>query len=59
MDETIIDPIDFADKIERLLADPELRAAMSRSGRKRVEDELSWSHQVPTLIAAYRAALRI
>ena len=53
------DPIDFANKIEELLADEERRAAMGQSGRKRVEDELSWSHQVPTLIAAYRAAMNM
>lgn len=51
------DPIDFAAKIEELLADPARREAMGRAGRQRVERDLSWTHQVPNLIAAYREAL--
>ena len=51
------DPIDFADKIEELLAAPERRAAMGRAGKLRVEQDLSWSHQEPILIEAYLRAL--
>lgn len=47
-------PIDLADKIERLVDDPETRAKMGAIGRHRVESELSWAHEVPKLISAYR-----
>ena len=46
-------PEDMADKIESLLEDPEARTRMGTYGRKRVETELSWDHQVDTLISAY------
>ena len=46
-------PEDMASKIEGLLDDPAARARMGAYGRKRVETELSWDHQVDTLIAAY------
>jgi glycosyltransferase involved in cell wall biosynthesis len=49
------DPIDFADQLLHLLADPRKRAEMGRVGRERVERELSWGHQVPKLLAAYDA----
>jgi glycosyltransferase involved in cell wall biosynthesis len=52
------DPIDFADKIEELLADPERRAAMGAIGRRRIERELAWTYEVPKLIAAYQKAER-
>ncbi len=51
------DPVDFASKIEELLADAARRQAMGAIGRSRVERELSWDHQVPALIAAYREVL--
>ena len=47
------DPIDFADKIVELLADPKRCARMGEIGRARIEDELSWSRQVPKLVKAY------
>ncbi len=52
------DTRDFADKVLSLLDDPERRAAMGAFGRKRVESELAWGHQVPTLLEAYRVALK-
>jgi glycosyltransferase involved in cell wall biosynthesis len=51
------DPIDLADLIESLLADPERRRRMGEFGVRRVAESLSWSHQVPELIRAYRLAL--
>lgn len=51
------DPVDFADKIEELLADPARRAAMGAYGRKRVETELNWGHQIAPLLSAYALAL--
>jgi glycosyltransferase involved in cell wall biosynthesis len=51
------DPIDFADKILQLLADPGARARMSAFGRRRIEEELAWGYEVPKLISAYRRAL--
>ena len=47
------DTADLADKISALLDDPLRRAEMGAYGRDRVETELSWDHQVDTLIAAY------
>lgn len=51
------DPVDMADKITELLADPARRARMGQLGRERVEDRFSWNHQVGALIAAYRRVL--
>jgi glycosyltransferase involved in cell wall biosynthesis len=51
------DPIDFADKILQLLADPDLRARMSAYGKRRIEQELAWSYEAPKLISAYVRAL--
>lgn len=48
------DTTDLADKIISLLDDPEKCAEMGKFGRNRVEAELSWDHQVDTLIAAYQ-----
>ncbi len=47
------DTADLAEKITTLLDAPEERARMGRIGRARVENQLSWDHQVDTLIAAY------
>lgn len=46
---------DFADKIEQILADEELRANMGGYGRRRVEEALSWEHTSKNLICAYTA----
>lgn len=51
------DPVDFANRIEELLADPERRHVMGQTGLERVRNALSWPHQVPALRAAYRRAL--
>lgn len=51
------DTKDFADKIEELLADPDMRREMGKIGRERVETQFSWPHQVPKLIAAYKRIL--
>lgn len=48
------DPIDFADKLAELLADPALRAEMGAFGRHRVETQMAWSYEIPKLIAAYK-----
>ncbi|MFA7433421.1 MAG: glycosyltransferase family 4 protein [Gemmobacter sp.] len=47
------DPDDFARCIAELIDDPEKRARMGRTGRKRVLEALSWEHSVPHLLAAY------
>lgn len=44
---------DFARKLCELLDDPEKRQRMGEIGRRRVENELAWHHQIPHLIAAY------
>jgi glycosyltransferase involved in cell wall biosynthesis len=46
---------DFADKIALLLDDEAARRRMGALGRERVVDVLSWEHEVPRLLAAYRA----
>jgi glycosyltransferase involved in cell wall biosynthesis len=48
---------DFGEKLVALLDDPALRERMGKIGRARVENELSWQHQVPRLLAAYELAL--
>lgn len=52
------DPADFAQKIVDLLEDPAQRREMGLFGRRRVEHELSWRHQVGALIEAYQEAFR-
>jgi len=52
------DTIDFADKIEELLADPDRRTQMGEIGRERVVTRFAWPHQIPTLVAAYKRVLR-
>jgi glycosyltransferase involved in cell wall biosynthesis len=47
------DPVDFAEKIVELLADPARRERAGEVGRARIENELSWVHQIPKLIGAY------
>jgi glycosyltransferase involved in cell wall biosynthesis len=50
-----IDAIDLAAKIVDLLDDPVRRAQMGKYGRRRVENELEWRHEVPKLLSAYEA----
>lgn len=49
------DTTDFGDKIVELIDDPSRRQEMGLVGRKRVQDELSWNHEAPKLLAAYDA----
>ncbi len=49
------DAPDLARKIVELLDDPVRRARMGQYGRRRVESELEWRHEVPKLLAAYEA----
>lgn len=49
------DDEDFARQIATLLRDPELRTKLGRIGRERVESMLSWEHQAPELLRAYRS----
>ena len=44
---------DFANKIEVLLDNEELRRTMGAIGRKRIEEELSWDHSKKGLFLAY------
>ena len=46
---------DFADKIEILLDNEELRLNMGTIGRKRIEEELSWENSKKNLLLAYEA----
>ena len=47
------DPVNFADKVLKLLADPNARIRMSQIGHKRVHDQLAWHHEQPKLLQAY------
>jgi len=47
------DTEDFANKILELLNDEERREKMGKYGRKRVEEDLAWSHTKKELIKAY------
>ncbi|MCS6803954.1 MAG: glycosyltransferase family 4 protein [Acidobacteriota bacterium] len=49
---------DFVQCLLELLRDERKREQMGRSGRRRVETQLLWSHSVPQLLAAYRLASR-
>lgn len=53
------DPVDLAEKMLALLADPEKCEEMAAYGKKRVHDELSWDYQIPNLIAAYQRLMPI
>ncbi|SEK94714.1 glycosyltransferase family 4 protein [Pacificibacter marinus] len=53
------DTIDFALKVEELLGDPEACKRMGEVGRKRVETEMAWPFQIPSLLNAYKRALKI
>jgi glycosyltransferase involved in cell wall biosynthesis len=44
---------DFADQIENLLTDKELRCKMGTLGRRRIEEALSWEHSKKHLLQAY------
>ena len=44
---------DFADKIEMLLNNEELRLKMGAIGRKRIEEELNWERNARNLVLAY------
>jgi glycosyltransferase involved in cell wall biosynthesis len=48
------DVCDFGDKILELLDDPARRERMGIAGRQRVRNELSWEHEAPRLLHAYR-----
>ncbi|HET7598349.1 MAG TPA: glycosyltransferase family 4 protein [Burkholderiales bacterium] len=52
------DARDFAAKILLLLDDSVRRAAMGEVGRRRIENELEWRHEVPKLLAAYESLWR-
>jgi len=43
----------FADAIAGLLDDPDRRAALGASGRRRVEDVLAWTRQAPAYVGVF------
>lgn len=53
------DPIDFAEKIIELLADPERRARMGTFARKRAMETLAWEHQIPRLLTCYAQVMNL
>ena len=53
------DPVDFADKLLRLIDDAELRRQMGQSGRRRVVEILSWERQESKLLEAYETVYQL
>lgn len=51
------DVLAFAKRIDELLADPDGRALMGQSGRRRVETELAWEHQQVAYLDTYKRLL--
>ena len=51
------DSAEFGDRILELLAAPERRAAMGKSGRERFERVLAWEHQRRVLLELDRQVL--
>jgi glycosyltransferase involved in cell wall biosynthesis len=47
----------FAERIDALLDDPDLRSHLGRVGRERVEGHLAWRHSEAALLAAYEWVL--
>ena len=47
------DVVAFADAVERLLDDPDLRIAMARRARERVSSELDWRPQASAYLGVY------
>jgi glycosyltransferase involved in cell wall biosynthesis len=52
------DTADFGDKILELVDDPSRSREMGLYGQERVRNELSWEHEEPKLIAAYKALFK-
>jgi glycosyltransferase involved in cell wall biosynthesis len=52
------DTADFGNKILELIDDPARCREMGSYGRQRVSDELSWEHEEPKLITAYRSIFK-
>ncbi len=46
-------PVDLAEKILELLANPERRKQMGQIGLSRMQESLEWRYQIPKLLAAY------
>lgn len=51
------DAADLADRLKRLLADPERRRKLAAAGRRRAESDLSWEHVADRMDAMYREVL--
>jgi glycosyltransferase involved in cell wall biosynthesis len=49
------DELAFAECLARLMDDPELRAALGRKGRQRIEESLAWTQQREHLRDVYRS----
>ena len=51
------EPVDFAEKILKLLDSKELRCRLGQSGRRRIEESLNWEVEKKKLLEAYRRVL--
>jgi glycosyltransferase involved in cell wall biosynthesis len=53
------DEVAMAEAIATLLDDPARRKELGHRGRARIEGDLSWRHQAPRLVRAYRSLIRL
>jgi glycosyltransferase involved in cell wall biosynthesis len=53
------DAVDLADRIARLLDDPETRSRLGERALRRIENGLTWPHQLPTLLSAVERAVLV
>ncbi len=56
----VVNPFDtatFAERLERLLVDAELRQRMGEAGRRRLEERFTLTRQVAQVVAVYRDAM--
>ncbi|MDP6419177.1 MAG: glycosyltransferase family 4 protein [Candidatus Krumholzibacteria bacterium] len=52
------DPVEFADKLERLLQDDDLRRGFAEAARKKVEAEFDLKHNIAEMAAVFESELR-
>jgi glycosyltransferase involved in cell wall biosynthesis len=53
------DDLELARGILELMGDPDRRARMGATGRRRVRSELAWGNSIPPLLAAYRSVIPV
>jgi len=49
------DEMAFAEALEKLMDNPDLRQSLGRAGRQRIDTSLAWIHQQERLLTVYRS----